>query len=131
MEKDEKKLSLTKFVEVTSTNPAKLYGLYPRKGALLPGLSDADIVIWYPPKTLEEWPIRNEALHHNVDYTPYEGMMVCQWPRWTVLRGKVVWEREREGGGVVGEKGWGRFVERGESTLGGKRGVGEWDVEAF
>ncbi len=128
-EKDPKKMSLTKFVEVTSTNPAKLYGLYPRKGALLPGLSDADLVIWYPPGRLEEWPIRNEELHHNVDYTPYEGMMVCQWPRWTILRGKVVWERE--GGGLVGGKGEGRFVKRGESTLAGKRGVGEWDVEAF
>lgn len=128
-----------KSVEVTSTNAAKLYGLYPRKGALLPGLSDADLVIWYPPGRLGEWEVRNEALHHNVDYTPYEGMRVCQWPRWTVLRGKVVWDREREVGGkgegvskgVVGEKGYGKFVERGESTLAGTRGTGEWDVEGF
>ena len=111
--------------------------MYPRKGALLPGLSDADLVIWYPPGRLGDWEIRNEALHHNVDYTPYEGMMVCQWPRWTVLRGKVVWDREREGegkgegGGVVGVKGQGRFVQRGESTLAGTRGAGEWDIGAF
>ncbi len=123
----EDRLALTKFVEVTSTNAAKLYGLYPQKGALLPGLSDADLVIWYPQGRLGELEVRNEFLHHNVDYTPYEGRVVGNWPRYTILRGKVVWERD--GGGLVGEKG-GRFLRRGISEMGGRR-VGEWDVEAF
>ena len=125
----EARLELSKFVEVTSTNAAKLYGLYPRKGALLPGLSDADLVVWYPPGRLEEWRVRNEELHHGVDYTPFEGRMVRNWPRYTVLRGKVVWERD--GVGVLGEKGWGRFLRRGESSLGGGSKKEAWDVERF
>ncbi|KAK3168267.1 hypothetical protein OEA41_004713 [Lepraria neglecta] len=125
----EARLELSKFVEVTSTNAAKLYGLYPRKGALLPGLSDADLVVWYPPGRLEEWRVRNEELHHGVDYTPFEGRVVRNWPRYTVLRGKVVWERD--GVGVLGEKGWGRFLRRGVSSLGGGSKKEAWDVERF
>ena len=68
-------------------------------------------------------------LHHNVDYTPFEGRTVSQWPRFTVLRGEVVWDRE--GGGLVGEKGYGQFVERGKSSLPGPRVKGEWDVSVF
>ena len=45
------------------------YGLYPKKGALLPGLSDADLVIWYPPGRLDEFSLTNEHLHHNTDCT--------------------------------------------------------------
>lgn len=124
------RLSPSNFVELTSTNPAKLYGLYPRKGALLPGISDADLVIWYPRGKLGEVEIRNEMLHHNVDYTPFEGWKVGNWPRWTVLRGVVVWDRD--GGGRVGGKG-GRFLESGESVIGGVgRGVrGKWEVGSF
>lgn len=124
------RLSLTKFVEVTSSNPAKLYGLYPRKGALLPGLSDADLVVWYPPGGMGVVEVKNEMLHHSVDYTPFEGWKVGNWPRWTILRGVVVWERE--GGGCVGEKG-GRFVRRGGSEMGKirRKEKGEWDVGAF
>ena len=125
----EARLELSKFVEVTSTNAAKLYGLYPRKGALLPGLSDADLVVWYPPGRLEEWRVRNEELHHGVDYTPFEGRVVRNWPRYTVLRGKVVWERD--GVGVLGEKGWGQFLRRGVSSLGGGSKKEAWDVERF
>ncbi|KAK0610159.1 putative allantoinase [Bombardia bombarda] len=110
----EGRLSLTKFVEVTSTNPAKLYGLYPKKGSLIAGVSDADVVIWYPEgkdrKGLD-MTITNGMLHHATDYTPFEGRKVGNWPRWTVLRGRVVWDRD--GGGVVGEKGYGEFVKRG------------------
>ena len=125
----EERLELTKFVEVTSTNAAKLYGVYPRKGALLPGLSDADLVVWYPPGRLEEWRVRNQDLHHGVDYTPFEGRLVRNWPRYTVLRGKVVWERD--GVGVVGGKGWGRFLRREVSSLGGGSKKEAWDVERF
>jgi dihydropyrimidinase len=111
------RLKLQKFVEVTATNAAKLYGLYPRKGALLPGVSDADITIWYPAngKGLDNFKIKNEMLHHDVDYTPYEGQTLNQWPRYTILRGQVVWDKEN--GGVVGTKGDGIFLERGVSSL--------------
>jgi dihydropyrimidinase len=126
---EEKKLSLQKFVEVTSTNPAKLYGLYPKKGTLIPGVSDADLTIWYPQDKLEEFELKNEMLHHDVDYTPYEGRRLKQWPRYTLLRGEVVWDRDH--GGLLGKKGFGEFVERGNSCLSGSRGEGEWNVEAF
>ncbi|KAK4504930.1 hypothetical protein PRZ48_002893 [Zasmidium cellare] len=122
-------LSVQKFVQVTSTNPAKLYGLCPRKGALTPGVSDADIMIWYPPPGLEPFEITNEILHHNCDYTPYEGKVARQWVRWTVLRGEVVWERD--GAGLVGRKGGGVFVERGESSLKGRVREEEWEIRGF
>lgn len=123
-----KRLTLQKFVEVTSTNAAKLYGLWPRKGALEPGLSDADLTIWYP-DGMEEFALKNEMLHHNVDYTPFEGRTMKQWPRYTVLRGEVVWDKDN--GGLVGSKGYGKFLKRGVSALAGPRNDGEWDVEKF
>lgn len=128
-------LAVQKFVELTSTNPAKLYGMYPRKGALIPGVSDADLTVWYPPSgssgCLEPFDLTNAILHHACDYTPYEGRKINQWPRYTVLRGKVVWDRDN--GGVVGGKGFGQFVERGESCLAGTRARArdEWDVSLF
>ncbi|KAH7308440.1 D-hydantoinase [Stachybotrys elegans] len=108
------RLALTKFVEVSSTNAAKLYGLYPRKGAMIPGVSDADLVIWYPQDKLGDISITNSMLHHDVDYTPYEGKRVQNWPRYTILRGNVVWDRD--GGGIVSEKGVGQFVKRGSKA---------------
>ncbi|RYC53635.1 hypothetical protein CHU98_g12574 [Xylaria longipes] len=110
-------MELTKFVEVTSTNAAKLYGLYPRKGGIIPGVSDADLVVWYPEGKLGEFPLTNDLLHHNADYTPYEGRILRNWPRYTILRGKVIWDRD--GGGIVGEKGYGQFLKRRESSLNG------------
>lgn len=76
-----------RFVELTATGPAKAYGLYPRKGSIAVG-SDADLVIW------DQRPIRlgNDMLHHNVDYTPYEGMELKAWPAMTIARGAVVWD---------------------------------------
>ncbi|MEY2921327.1 MAG: dihydropyrimidinase, partial [Pseudomonadota bacterium] len=90
------------FVALTSTNPAKLYGLFPRKGTIAIG-ADADLVIW---NVDHEGTIRNDLLHHAVDYTPYEGIAVSAWPDLTLSRGRVVW-----GDGVYqGEAGWGRFL---------------------
>lgn len=120
------RLMLTKFVEVTSTNPAKLYGLYPKKGGFVEGESDADINIWYPPDKMEAFELKNEMLHHDVDYTPFEGFIMRQWPRYTLLRGKVVWDRD--GAGLVGEKGCGKFVKRGPSSLKGPSNPGEWKL---
>ncbi|KAI4594054.1 hypothetical protein KJ359_008595 [Pestalotiopsis sp. 9143b] len=110
-----RRLALTKFVEVTSTNAAKLYGLYPKKGSMIPGVSDADLVIWYPEGKLEGLEVTNSMLHHDVDYTPYEGRKVNNWPRYTIIRGKVVWDRDGEG--IVGPKGYGQFVKRSQGTL--------------
>lgn len=127
----ENRLPLQKFVELTATNAAKLYGLYPRKGTILPGLSDADLTIWYPPdgsNALKPYELKNEMLHHNVDYTPYEGRTVKQWPRYTILRGQVVWDKDGEG--LVGKKGYGQFLKRGESHL-ARKAEGDWNPEDF
>ncbi len=83
----EGRIDLCQFVALTATNPAKMYGLYPRKGSIAIG-ADADLAIWDPNR---EVTIANELLHHNVDYTPYEGVRVRGWPVTTVSRGEVVW----------------------------------------
>ena len=80
------RFSLERFVELNSTNAARIYGLYPRKGTIAVG-SDADIAIWDPEKRLV---IENDMLHHNVDYTPFEGMEVQGWPITVLSRGKVI-----------------------------------------
>ncbi|KAF2432262.1 D-hydantoinase [Tothia fuscella] len=123
------RLELKRFVELTSTNVAKLYGLHPQKGALVPEVSDADIVIWYPPGEMEEFELDNSMLHHNVDYSPYEGRKFAQWPRFTIIRGEVVWDRDGEG--LVGKKGFGKFLKRASSSLAGSRQGGEWDINEF
>ncbi|MBI4192568.1 MAG: amidohydrolase family protein [Betaproteobacteria bacterium] len=76
--------SLQKFVELTSTNAAKIMGLYPRKGALASG-SDADITVLDPSRKMT---VRKEMLHET-DYSPWEGQEVHAWPSMTILRGKV------------------------------------------
>lgn len=118
------RISMQRFVQVTAANPAKLYGLYPRKGALIEGESDADVVIWYPEGAMKRFVLTNDMLHHNVDYTPFEGATITQWPRYTLLRGRVVWDRDD--GGLLGEKGYGRFLKREQSSLARPRVAGEW-----
>jgi len=83
------RITLQRFVELTATNPAKLYGLYPRKGSLAIG-ADAYIVVYDRQRTLT---IRNEMLHHNVDYTPYEGLEITGWPELVLSRGDIVVEK--------------------------------------
>ena len=83
----EGRIDLCQFVALTATNAAKMYGLYPRKGSIAIG-ADADLVIWDPQRDVT---IANAALHHNVDYTPFEGMRVRGWPVTTISRGEVVW----------------------------------------
>jgi dihydropyrimidinase len=100
-------LSLNKFVELTSLNPAKLYGLYPRKGTIAVG-ADADIVLWDP---LKHVIIGNDALHHNVDYTPYEGRSVQGWPKYCLSRGELLVESGRY---LEPEAGRGRFLAAGK-----------------
>jgi dihydropyrimidinase len=96
------RITLEKFVELTSTNPAKAYGLHPRKGTVAIG-SDADLVIWDEGERV----IRNVDLHHAVDYTPYEGQRLRAWPGITISSGRVVWD-----GQFHGQPGRGRFLHR-------------------
>jgi dihydropyrimidinase len=98
------RMSLRRFVDVFSTNPARVMGLYPRKGVLAPG-SDADVVLWDPDARRT---ITIADLHHDGDYTPWEGWEVDGWPVMTLLRGNVVVEDGR----LQARPGDGRFVKR-------------------
>ncbi|HKG81573.1 MAG TPA: dihydropyrimidinase [Beijerinckiaceae bacterium] len=98
------RISVNRFVELASTNHAKIYGLYPRKGSIAVGF-DADIALWDPNRRET---IRQEILHHGPDYTPWEGFQVTGWPVMTIARGEVVAEEGR----IVGHKGRGEILER-------------------
>lgn len=102
------RITLEKFVELTATNPAKAYGLHPRKGSISIG-ADADLVIWDE----REFVLRNTQLHHAVDHTPYEGMTLKAWPGLTLSRGDVVWD----GRAFHGQAGRGRFLACGLPSL--------------
>jgi dihydropyrimidinase len=99
------RIDLNRFVALTATDPAKMYGLYPRKGTIAIG-GDADIAIWDPDK---EVVIANDKLHHNVDYTPYEGVKVTGWPTMTLSRGELVYAEDRP----LGAPGRGAFLKCG------------------
>jgi dihydropyrimidinase len=94
---------LEKFVDLTSTNAAKIMGLYPRKGALSVN-SDADITILDTSKKLT---VRKEMLHET-DYSPWEGHEVDAWPSMTILRGKV----KVENGRLLGDLNDGQYLYR-------------------
>jgi dihydropyrimidinase len=96
------RITLQQFVALTSTNPARIYGLHPRKGTIAIG-ADADIVLWDPAKKIR---LSNDLLHHNCDYTPYEGIELTGYPAMTLARGEIVFE----GGRVTGDAGRGRFL---------------------
>jgi len=87
-----------------AANPARLWGLWPRKGALAPG-ADADLVIYDP---RPEGIIHAADLHHLAGYTPYEGLRVQGRVRATVVRGQIVYQN----GHFRGHRGWGQFVGR-------------------
>ena len=98
----QERISLPQFVELTATNAAKLYGLYPRKGTIAVG-ADADIVIW---DDTRETTVTLDLLHENMDYTPYEGMALRGWPETVISRGEVV----VDDGTVMASRGRGRFL---------------------
>jgi len=98
------RISIDRFVEAISTSPARIMGLYPRKGTLTPG-SDADVVIFDP--NVEKI-ITPDTLFQNADYSPYEGMRVRGWPVATLVRGRVVMQQNQ----LVAENGWGEYVPR-------------------
>jgi len=79
-------LPVERFVELTATSPARLNGIYPQKGAILPG-SDADLAIWDPSLTRV---VRASSLHMATDYTPYQDRVVTGWPTTVTVRGRVV-----------------------------------------
>ena len=90
-------------------NPARVAGLYPRKGAIMEG-SDADLVIFDPQRA---WTLTTAALHGNADYTCYEGMKVVGRVERVLLRGRTI-VREGE---FVGARGDGQYLRRGKSSL--------------
>jgi dihydropyrimidinase len=98
------RIDLNRFVALTSTNHAKTYGLYPRKGTIAVG-SDADIVIWDAKK---EVTLTHALLKDGSDYTPYEGLEITGWPELTMVRGRCIVKDGR----LVGGKDFGKFIRR-------------------
>jgi dihydropyrimidinase len=98
------RISLNRWVELTSTSPAKIFGLFPRKGTIAPG-SDADIVVFNPAK---KQTLGVKTLHMKVDYNPYEGREVHGVSETVISRGKVVIDN----GKFTGRAGGGAFIKR-------------------
>lgn len=98
------RISSIRFVQLVSTNAAKLFGLYPRKGTIEEG-SDADIVIWDPDETRT---VRAGSSLSTSDFSPYEGWQVTGWPKVTISRGEIIFDGER----ILAEPGRGRVLER-------------------
>lgn len=98
------RLTPNQFVALNCTNPARIFGLYPRKGTLMPG-SDADIVLWDP-----ERKVKYGVAHaqHRTDYNLYEGWDLTGYPEKVFLRGQLIVDRER----WLGRPGKGKFVSR-------------------
>jgi dihydropyrimidinase len=97
-------IEMTDLVRLLSANPARIFGLYPRKGHLNPG-ADADLVL-FDPKA--DGALRDEELHSAAGFSPYAGLELKGQVRATICRGRVVYER----GKATPEPGWGRFIER-------------------
>ena len=100
------KITLNKYVEISSTNAAKIFGMFPRKGTIAVG-SDADIVIMDPN---QKHTLSAAAHHMNVDYSGYEGWEVTGKVKTVLLRGKVVIDDSN----CLVEKGYGKFIKRGK-----------------
>jgi len=106
------RLSLQRMVQLLSTAPAQLFGLYPRKGTIAVG-SDADMVVFDPDREV----VLSASTHHSsVDYNLYEGMRVTGAPDFVLVRGEVVVDGER----LAVQPGHGRFVHRGRFTPPGR-----------
>ena len=98
------RISVNRFVELTSTNPAKIFGLYPQKGSLIPG-ADADLVIWDP-----HWEITYGVgvAQHRTDYNLFEGWQLKGFPEKVFLRGNLIVDKLH----WLGKPGMGRFIKR-------------------
>jgi dihydropyrimidinase len=102
------RIDAQRFVELTAAGPARLFGLWPRKGTIAVG-SDADLVVWDPER---ETRLSVETLHMRVDYSPYEGRVVRGGPIVVMSRGEVIVDR----GEWKGTPGRGQFVKRAHGT---------------
>ncbi len=98
------RISMNRFVELTSTSPAKIFGMFPKKGTIAPG-SDADIVIFDPKKTTT---LSAKTHHMKVDYNPYEGRQITGVTETVLSRGKVI----VDAGKFTGKAGAGAFLKR-------------------
>ncbi|MEP7198610.1 MAG: amidohydrolase family protein, partial [Chloroflexota bacterium] len=101
------RISLSRFVELTSTNAAKLFGLYPQKGTIAVG-SDADLVVW---DAEARRTIDGAAMQSRAGYSVYDGREVQGWPIYTISRGQVVLDN----GTLMAPRGRGRWVRRGKT----------------
>ncbi len=115
------RIDINQFVALTSTQPAKTYGLYPRKGTIAIG-ADADIAIWDPDLELT---VSHDKLHDSAGYTPYEGRRLRGWPVTVLSRGRIA----VADGGLGVERGSGQFLARGPSSLARPLGVLESEVD--
>ncbi len=106
---NEGKISLNRFVEITSTAPAKIFGLYPRKGSLAVG-ADADIIVWNPK---QRFTLSHENLHMRVDYASYPEKTVTGAPAYVFSRGELI----VQGGQFLGKPGRGQFLKRSTFSL--------------
>lgn len=98
------RISIERMVDLVATNPARIFGLYPRKGVIARG-ADADLVIFDPHQTVV---VHQPDMHSGSDYDPFEGVEVRGWPRTTISRGEVIVERRKP----RAAPGRGRFVPR-------------------
>ena len=105
------RISINRFVAITSTAPAKLFGMYGRKGTLAPG-ADADVVIWDPKRSKV---LGKDTLHMNVDYSPFEGRTVPASPSHVFSRGELIVENDLWVGKQ--KQGRGQFIKRGTFGL--------------
>jgi dihydropyrimidinase len=105
----QKRITLNRFVQLVSTAPAKLFGLFPRKGTVAVG-SDADLVLFDPEAVTT---LSYKTLHMRVDYNPYEGRVVTGAAKTVISRGEVI----IEGGKFTGRPGRGKFLKRGTYAL--------------
>lgn len=103
------RISPNRFVEITSTAPAKIFGMFPKKGTIAPG-SDADVIVWDPD---QEHVLSVETLHMRVDYSPYEGKKVRGKATHVISRGEVIVEN----GKFLSKKGRGQFIRRSTFNL--------------
>lgn len=88
--------------------------MYPKKGTIQPG-SDADFTIFRAPEQRKDVIITQDMLHHGADYTPYEGMVIKDWPKLVILRGEIAYDGTSNK--VTAPVGRGEFIKRSFSTL--------------
>jgi dihydropyrimidinase len=105
----EGRITANQFVEMNCTNPAKIFGLYPRKGTIMPG-ADADIAIWDPDR---EFTYGVDHSHQRTDHNLYQGWKLKGIVEKVLLRGKLI----VDGGQWLGEKGGGRYIHAGDPTV--------------